>query len=67
MYPKVFADYFRNFERSRQAHRTGEQRDWKVPPDPSEVKGLASSYRNAALGEIVVRAGKDEVVFQFGG
>jgi hypothetical protein len=45
----------------------GEQRSWKVPPEPAEVKRLAGSYRNAALGDIVVREGKDEVVFQFGG
>ncbi len=31
------------------------------------LKRLAGSYRNAALGEIVAREGKDEVVFQFGG
>jgi len=31
------------------------------------VKRLAGSYRNASLGELVVRAGRDEVVFQFGG
>jgi hypothetical protein len=31
------------------------------------VKRLAGSYRNAALGEIVVREGRDGVVFQFGG
>ena len=53
--------------RETQAFLTGEQRDWKVPPEPSEVKRLAGSYSNAALGEIVVREGKDEVVFQFGG
>jgi len=50
-----------------QAFLTGEQRDWKVPPEPSAVKRLARSYRNAALGDIVVREGTDEVVFQFGG
>jgi CubicO group peptidase (beta-lactamase class C family) len=43
------------------------QKDWRVPPDPAEVKRLAGSYRNAALGEVVVHPGKDEVVFQFGG
>ena len=53
--------------RETRAFLTGEQRDWRVPPEPSEVKRLAGSYRNAALGEIVVREGKDEVVFQFGG
>src|SRR6266508_3826150 len=49
------------------AFLTGEQRDWKVPPESSAVTRLARSYRNEALGEIVVREGKDEVVFQFGG
>jgi hypothetical protein len=53
--------------REERAYLTGEQKDWKVPPDPAEVKRLAGSYRNAALGDVVVRAGKDEVVFQFGG
>jgi hypothetical protein len=53
--------------RETEVYLRGEQRDWKVPPDPSEVKRLARSYRNAALGEIVVHAGHDEVVFQFGG
>ena len=52
--------------REIEADLRGEQRDWKVPPEPSQVKRLAGSYRNAALGEIVVRAGQDEVVFQFG-
>jgi hypothetical protein len=45
----------------------GQQRNWTVPPDPSEVQRLAGSYRNAALGEIVVQKGTDGVVFQFGG
>ena len=53
--------------RQTRASLTGEQRGWKVPPEPAEVKRLAGSYRNAALGDIVVREGKDEVVFQFGG
>jgi CubicO group peptidase (beta-lactamase class C family) len=53
--------------RETHAYLAGVQRDWKVPPDPGEVKRLAGSYRNAALGEIVVRAGKDDVVFEFGG
>jgi len=53
--------------REDKAYLAGEQKDWKVPPDPAEVKRLAGSYRNAALGDVVVRAGKDEVVFQFGG
>jgi len=53
--------------RETEIYMRGEQRDWKVPPDPSEVRRLARSYRNAALGEIVVHAGQHEVVFQFGG
>jgi CubicO group peptidase (beta-lactamase class C family) len=53
--------------RETEVYLRGEQRDWKVPPEPSQVKRLAGSYRNAALGEILVRAGRDEVVFQFGG
>jgi hypothetical protein len=53
--------------RERREYLTGEQKDWRIPPDPSEVKRLATLYRNAALGDIVVRPGKDEVVFQFGG
>src|SRR5439155_1676751 len=36
--------------RETKAYLTGAQRDWKVPPDASEVKRLAASYRNAALG-----------------
>jgi CubicO group peptidase (beta-lactamase class C family) len=53
--------------RETRSYLTGAQRNWKVPPDAAEVKRLAGPYRNAALGEIVVRAGQDEVVFQFGG
>ena len=53
--------------RQARAALIGEQRDWKVPPELAEVKRLAGSYRNAALGDIIVREGKDEVVFQFGG
>jgi hypothetical protein len=53
--------------REAEVYLRGEQQDWKVPPEPSQVKRLAGSYRNAALGEILVRAGRDEVVFQFGG
>jgi CubicO group peptidase (beta-lactamase class C family) len=53
--------------RQRRAYLTGEQKDWRIPPDPSEVKRLAASYRNAVLGDIVVHPGKDEVVFHFGG
>ncbi len=53
--------------RETEVYLRGEQRDWKVPPEPSQVKRLAGSYRNASLGELVVRAGRDEVVFQFGG
>lgn len=46
---------------------TGVQKDWKVPPDFSRVKRLGGTYRNTALGEIAVRPGENEVVFQFGG
>ncbi len=46
---------------------TGQQKDWRVPPDPAEVKRLVGVYRNAALGDVVVHPGPDEVVFQFGG
>ena len=52
--------------RETRAYLTGEQKDWKIPPDPTEVKRLAGLYKNAALGQIVVRPGDDEVVFQFG-
>jgi CubicO group peptidase (beta-lactamase class C family) len=45
----------------------GDQRDWTVPPTPVDVKRLAASYGNPALGEIVVREGPNELVFQFGG
>ena len=44
----------------------GEQRNWAVPPDPSEVQRLAGGYRNAALGGIVVRKDAHALVFQFG-
>lgn len=53
--------------RETQVYLRGEQRDWTVPPEPSQARRLAGSYRNAALGEIGVRAGQDEVVFQFEG
>ncbi|PYN80707.1 MAG: serine hydrolase [Candidatus Rokuibacteriota bacterium] len=53
--------------RESRAFLMGAQRDWKVPPEASEVKRLVGSFRNAALGEIVVRAGQDDLVFQFGG
>lgn len=49
-----------------EAYLKGEQRDWTLPPDPAQVKRLAGAYRNAALGDIVVRPGRDELVFQFG-
>jgi CubicO group peptidase (beta-lactamase class C family) len=52
--------------REIEADLRGEQRDWTVPPEPSQVKRLAASYRNAVLGEIVVRPGRDELVFHFG-
>jgi hypothetical protein len=53
--------------REVKAYLMGQQKDWRVPPDPAEVKRLAGSYRNAALGDLVVHPGNDEVVFQFGG
>jgi CubicO group peptidase (beta-lactamase class C family) len=53
--------------REAKTYWTGVQQDWRVPPDPTEVKRLAGSYRNAALGDVVVQPGVDEVVFQFGG
>jgi len=53
--------------RESHAYLRGEQRDWKVPPEPAEVNRLARAYRNAELGEIVVRETAGDVVFQFGG
>jgi hypothetical protein len=53
--------------RETQTYLMDMQKDWKVPPDPAEVKRLAGAYRNAALGELVVHPGEGEVVFQFGG
>lgn len=53
--------------REVKAYLTGQQKDWRVPPDSAEVKRLAGSYRNAALGDVVVHPGTEEVVFQFGG
>ena len=53
--------------RETQTYLADMQKDWKVPPDPAEVKRLAGAYRNAALGELAVHPGEDEVVFQFGG
>ena len=53
--------------RETHAYLLGEQRDWKVPAEPAEVKRLARAYRNAALGELVVRESPGDVVFQFGG
>ena len=50
-----------------EAYLTGEQRDWKVPPDPPQVKRLAGSYRNAASAMSSFAPGRDELVFQFGG
>jgi CubicO group peptidase (beta-lactamase class C family) len=52
--------------RETRAFLLGEQRDWTRPPDPAEARRLAGAYRNAALGDIVVRTGPGEVVFQFG-
>ena len=45
----------------------GEQRNWTVPADPSQVRRLAGSYRNATLGQLVVQKDADGVAFQFGG
>jgi CubicO group peptidase (beta-lactamase class C family) len=53
--------------REVQTYLKGEQKDWKVPPDPAEVKRLQGRYRNAALGDVVVRPGADGAFFQFGG
>ena len=53
--------------RETHAYLLGEQRNWKVPAEPAEVKRLARAYRNAALGELVVRESPGDVVFQFGG
>src|SRR5258705_1735649 len=53
--------------RETQVYLRGEQRDWKVPPEPSQVRRPAGSYRNAALGGIGVRAGRGEGVFPVGG
>jgi len=53
--------------RETKAYLMDDQKEWTVPPDPAEVKRLAGSYRNAALGDVVVRPGVDEVVFHFGG
>ena len=53
--------------KEQQSYLRGEQKDWKVPPDSTEVKRLEGSSRNAALGEIIVSPGEHEVVFQFGG
>jgi hypothetical protein len=40
--------------REVQTYLEGEQKDWKVPPDPAEVKRLQGRYRNAALGDEAV-------------
>jgi len=56
-----------SFVREVKAFFTGAQKDWRVPPDPAEVKRLVGLYRNAVLGDVVVHPGLDEVVFQFGG
>jgi hypothetical protein len=53
--------------RDTKAYLTGAQKEWTVPPDAAEVKRLAPAYRNAVLGDIAVRAGDGELVFQFGG
>ena len=53
--------------REVKTYLTGQQKDWRVPPDPAAVKQLTGLYRNAALGDVVILPGTDEVVFQFGG
>jgi len=53
--------------REVQTYLKGEQKDWKVPPDPAQVQRLRGRYRNAALGDVVVRPGAGGVEFQFGG
>lgn len=60
------SNFFFAATRETRAFLIGEQRDWAVPPEPTEAKRLAGSYRNAALGDIVVRQSRDEVVFQLG-
>jgi CubicO group peptidase (beta-lactamase class C family) len=57
---------FLSTARQNIAYLTDQQKDWRVPPDPAEVKRLAGTYRNADLGDVVVHPGEDEVVFQFG-
>jgi CubicO group peptidase (beta-lactamase class C family) len=53
--------------RQTMAYLTGEQKDWKVPPDPAEAKRLLPAYRNPALGEVLVQRSGEDLVFQFGG
>jgi CubicO group peptidase (beta-lactamase class C family) len=53
--------------RETNLYLTDMQKEWNVPPDPAEVKRLAGSYRNAALGDVIVHSSEDGVVFQFGG
>jgi CubicO group peptidase (beta-lactamase class C family) len=53
--------------REIRAALTGQQKDWRVPPDPAAVARLAAAYRNAALGELAVLPGAGEVAFRFGG
>lgn len=57
----------RSAVREARASLGGAQKDWKVPPDPAAVKRLAGAYRSGALGDIAVRPGPNQVVFQFGG
>jgi hypothetical protein len=58
---------FRSYMSKGETLMKDQQKDWKMPPDPAEVRRLAATYRNAALGEVIVRPGKDEVVLDFGG
>jgi CubicO group peptidase (beta-lactamase class C family) len=64
--PEAEEDFVSNI-RQNKAYLTGQQKDWTLPPDPTEVKRLQGRYQNAALGDVVVHPGEDEVVFQFGG
>jgi hypothetical protein len=66
-YLKEFIDQMRGKAEAEEDLLSAVREARAYPPEASEVKRLAGSYRNAALGDIVVRAGQAEVVFQFGG
>jgi hypothetical protein len=53
--------------RSGKKYYRGQQKDWKLPPDPDEVKKLADRYRSQALGDFTVTRSGEDVIFQFGG